>query len=65
MDVDDALKQAAREFDLQDYYLDIVKPLLTADKSTWPLCCGGGCEPCMGTVCSVADRTLELLKKTA
>ena len=60
-----ALAQAAVEYGLQDYYYDCVKPLLTMPKEQWPMCCGGGCEPCNGTLVAVADRTLELEKQGA
>jgi len=61
MTVDEALNQAAKENALQDYYIDVVRPLLRMKKEEWPICCSGGCEPCYGTVVQVADRTLQLL----
>jgi hypothetical protein len=57
-----ALAKAAEEYGLQDYYIECVKPLLGMPKEQWPMCCGGGCEPCNGTLAAVADRTLELEK---
>ncbi len=63
MNLDAALAQAARECGLQNYYIDIVRPLLRLDRPQWPSCCGGGCEPCMSTVRAVADRTLQLIAR--
>ena len=60
-----ALIKAAEEYGLQDHYYDCVRPLLGMPKEQWPSCCGGGCEPCNGTLAAVADRTLELEKLEA
>lgn len=62
MDVDSALKQAGEELGLQDYYRDMVRPLLRMPRTQWPSCCGGGCEPCAQQLCSVAERVLTLLE---
>ena len=59
MDVDTAVTQAGEEIGLQDYYRDMVRPLLRMPRSQWPSCCGGGCEPCAQTL--VAERVLQLL----
>jgi hypothetical protein len=56
-----ALQRAAVEYGLQDYYIDIARPLLHMPKEQWPMCCGGGCEPCQGTITAVAERTIDLL----
>jgi hypothetical protein len=61
MDVDSALKQASEEIGLQDYYRDMVRPLLNMPRTQWPSCCGGGCEPCAQTLVAVAERVLALL----
>lgn len=61
MDVESALAQASDEKGLQSYYRDIVRPLLKQPRTQWPLCCGGGCEPCAQILVMVADRTLELM----
>ena len=61
MDVDTALKQASEEIGLQDYYQDMVRPLLKMPRTQWPSCCGGGCEPCAQTLVAVAERVLQLL----
>jgi hypothetical protein len=61
MDVDAALAQASHEVGLQDYYRDMVRPLLRMPRSQWPSCCGGGCEPCAQTLVAVAERVLALL----
>jgi hypothetical protein len=58
--LEDALAQASDENGLQDYYRDIVKPLLR-EPYEWPRCCGGGCEPCAEQLVRVAKRTLILL----
>jgi hypothetical protein len=63
MDVDAALAQASREIGLQDYYRDMVRPLLRMPRTQWPGCCGGGCEPCAQTLVAVAERVLALLGK--
>lgn len=62
MDVDTALRQAGEEIGLQDYYRDMVRPLLNMPRSQWPSCCGGGCEPCAQTLVAVAERVLSLLQ---
>jgi len=61
MDVDTALAQASEEIGLQDYYRDMVRPLLNMPRTQWPSCCGGGCEPCAQTLVAVAERVLQLL----
>lgn len=61
MGVDEALHAASEERGLQDYYRDMVRPLLRMPREQWPTCCGGGCEPCAQILVSVADRTLTLL----
>ena len=61
MDVDAALEQASQEIGLQDYYRDMVRPLLRMPRTQWPACCGGGCELCAQTLVAVAERVLELL----
>jgi hypothetical protein len=61
MDLETALAQASEEFGLQSYYRSMVRPLLYMPRSQWPGCCGGGCEPCAMTLCSVAQRVDELL----
>jgi hypothetical protein len=63
MDKETALKKAAADYGLQDWYIDIVRPLLEMPKEQWPACCGGGCEPCQGTITAVADFTLDLMKR--
>lgn len=62
-DIDAAIARASDEFGLQDWYRACVKPLLRTPRSGWPMCCGGGCEPCNQTLVSVADRALTLLKR--
>lgn len=59
--IDDALRRASEESMLQEYYRDLVRPLLRAPRDRWPTCCGSICEPCSATLCRVADRTLQLL----
>ena len=61
MDLDTALTQACQELGLQDYYRDMVRPLLRMPPEQWPSCCGGGCEPCAQTLVAVAERVLALL----
>ncbi len=56
-----ALVQASAETGLQDYYRDIVRPLLGTGPEGWPRCCGGNCEPCAETLIRVARRVHELL----
>jgi hypothetical protein len=56
-----ALLQASAEMGLQEYYRDIVRPLLGVGPDRWPRCCGGGCEPCAETLIRVARRVHELL----
>ena len=59
--IDAALTQASDESMLQEYYRDLVRPLLRMPRSQWPTCCGSICEPCSATLVRVADRTLQLL----
>jgi len=61
MELDVALKQASEEIGLQEYYRDMVRPLLRMPRTQWPSCCGGGCEPCAQTLVAVAERTLALM----
>jgi hypothetical protein len=56
-----ALTQAGNELGLQEYYRDCVRPLLSMPISQWPMCCGGGCEPCAQILVAVASRVCELL----
>jgi hypothetical protein len=59
--IDRALKQASDENFLQEYYRDLVRPLLRMTRDRWPTCCGSTCEPCSIALTRVADRTLALL----
>lgn len=61
MDLEQALVQASAEVGLQDYYRDMVRPLLRMPRSQWPSCCGAGCEPCALTLVAVAERVQQLL----
>lgn len=63
MELNDALAQASDELGLQDYYRDMVRPLLRMPRTQWPTCCGGGCEPCAQTLVAVAERVLALLER--
>jgi hypothetical protein len=65
MDVDAALAQASLEVGLQEYYRDMVRPLLRMPRTQWPSCCGGGCEPCALTLVAVAERVLALVEGPA
>ena len=61
MNLETALVQASQELGLQDYYRDMVRPLLRMPRTQSPSCCGGGCEPCAQTLVAVAERVLALL----
>jgi hypothetical protein len=61
MELNEALAQASEEVGLQDYYRDMVRPLLYMPREQWPGCCGGGCEPCAQTLVAVAERVNDLL----
>jgi hypothetical protein len=61
MELEDALTLASEENGLQDYYRDMVRPLLRMPREQWPSCCGGGCEPCAQQLVRVAERVLALL----
>jgi Na+-translocating ferredoxin:NAD+ oxidoreductase RNF subunit RnfB len=61
MELEQALVQASEEVGLQDYYRDMVRPLLRMPRSQWPSCCGAGCEPCAQTLVAVAERVNDLL----
>ena len=60
MELETALRIASEENGLQDYYRDMVRPLLRMPREQWPSCCGGGCEPCAQLLVRVADRVLSL-----
>lgn len=62
MELNEALAQASDEVGLQDYYRDMVRPLLRMPREQWPSCCGGGCEPCAQTLVAVAERVRTLLE---
>lgn len=62
MELSEALAQASDEVGLQDYYRDMVRPLLRMPREQWPSCCGGGCEPCAQTLVAVAERVRALLE---
>lgn len=62
MELEAALRQASEESALQDYYRDMVRPLLRMPRTQWPSCCGAGCEPCAQQLVQVAERVLELLQ---
>ena len=51
----------SEEFGLPEYYRECVRPLVRAERHEWPSCCGGSCEPCMGTLVAIADRVLTKL----
>ena len=57
-----ALARAGDEIGLADYYRDCVRPLFAMPVSQWPLCCGGGCDPCAQKLVAVATRVCELLE---
>lgn len=61
MDLEQALVQASVEVGLQDYYRDMVRPLLRMPREQWPSCCGAGCEPCAQTLVAVAERVAALV----
>jgi hypothetical protein len=61
MELEETLVQASEEVGLQDYYRDMVRPLLRMPRTQWPSCCGGGCEPCAQTLVAVAERVATLL----
>jgi hypothetical protein len=65
MELEEALVKASDEVGLQDYYRDMVRPLLRMPRSQWPSCCGGGCEPCAQTLVAVATRIEQLLGEPA
>lgn len=56
-----ALVQASSELGMPDYYAPCVRPLFSMPMQQWPMCCGGGCEPCSQTLINVAVRICELL----
>lgn len=60
-EIDAALTRASDENHLQEYYRDLVRPLLRMTRDRWPTCCGSTCEPCSTALVRVADRTLALL----
>jgi hypothetical protein len=57
-----ALRQAGTELGLADYYQPCVRPLFHMPVQQWPMCCGGGCQPCAQILIAVAYRTAELLQ---
>lgn len=61
MELEPALVQASEELGLQDYYRDMVRPLLHMPRTQWPGCCGGGCEPCAQMLVAVAERVHALM----
>lgn len=61
MELETALRLASEENGLQDYYRDMVRPLLYMPREQWPGCCGGGCEPCAQQLVRVAEQVLALL----
>ena len=61
MELEAALLEASDYVGLQDYYRDMVRPLLWMPREQWPGCCGGGCEPCAVQLVMVAERVLYLL----
>jgi hypothetical protein len=60
-EVERALTLASEEVGLADYYRDCVRPILGTPSSEWPVCCGGQCEPCAETLCSVVRRVHSML----
>jgi hypothetical protein len=61
MELEAALKLASEEHGLQEWYRDMVRPLLRMPRTQWPTCCGGGCEPCAQQLVRVAERVLEFI----
>jgi hypothetical protein len=57
--LDRALTAASDELGLQPWYRDCVRPLLRMERTRWPRCCGGNCEPCNALLVAVAERVLE------
>lgn len=56
-----ALARASDEIGLEEYYRDLVRPILRMPRERWPDCCAGNCEPCTQTLVAVGDRVRELL----
>ena len=61
MELEAALVLASEEHGLQEWYRDMVRPLLRMPRTQWPTCCGGGCEPCAQQLVRVAERVLEVM----
>jgi len=61
--LDAALERASDELGLASYYRDCVRPLLAQPREQWPICCGGGCEPCSQILVLVADRVETILEE--
>jgi len=62
MELEQALTLASDENGLQEYYRDMVRPLLRMPREQWPSCCGAGCEPCAQQLVRVAERVHALLQ---
>ena len=56
------LARASDEIGLQEYYRDLVRPILRLPRERWPDCCAGNCEPCAQTLVAVAARVQEILE---
>lgn len=57
----DAIAEASDEVGLDAWYRSSVEPLMRLADHEMPRCCGGGCEPCTGTLIEVAVRAKRKL----
>lgn len=56
-----AIAEASEEVGLDTWYRACVEPLMALAPSSYPRCCGSGCEPCSETLIEVAVRAKRLL----
>ena len=56
-----AVDEASEEVGLPVWYRSSVMPLMSLPESRMPECCGGGCEPCAGTLTEGAVRAQRKL----
>lgn len=60
MTLDEALRRAARELDVDDAYLPELRQMAESDRAAWRPCCGLLCTPCVLDLARVVDRARAL-----
>lgn len=61
--LDRTVRQACIQSGLRSDSAFLVKNLMRRDPSTWPVCCGSGCNPCTESLVAAAVCAKRLLSE--